>query len=568
MRLAFALLALLAAACAAPPEVRFPHGVASGDMTSESAVLWTRTSRAIKVIPEISTTPGFEWPRVLGPVAASDGGDFTAKIVAAGLEPGTRYYYRFRSGKSVSPVGSFRTAYAPTQASVVRMAFTGDADWRFKPYPILAPLARENLDYFVFLGDLIYEWNDQALTTVVDDLDGYRMKYRENREPRPGSPSQAVHLRELYGAFGQYSIFDNHETGHSLDPAAPPYNTGGATFQGGFVNKTEGYRARMQAYREYQPVREEVLAGTGDARTDGTHRFYQAYSWGANVELIVLDDRSYRDARLKGSAEPDATNCGRTMLGPVQLAWAQQALLAAKRRGAVWKVVVVSSPLQVFGGPAEVGVDMDGIKSWAGGYRCERNRLLAFIDANGIDNVVFLTTDNHHTAVNNLDYETVAGDRRSARRPARNAFEIMTGPLGAGTGTPPYGRKVGVEGLTRREADRKILGVWHGEAADDDGKRLGLKGNDRIGLEATFPGLDVAGIRGTGVIGVGDPLAFASFRSFSYAVLTFDATRLLVEVKTMPGVPDPKLLETDTAALDEYESRGVENTLSFAIRAR
>jgi phosphodiesterase/alkaline phosphatase D-like protein len=175
-------------------------------------------------------------------------------------------------------------------------------------------------------------------------------------------------------------------------------------------------------------------AGTGDARTDGTHRFYQAYSWGANVELIVLDNRSYRDARLKGSAEPAATECGRTMLGAVQLAWAERALLAAKRRGAVWKVVVVSSPMQAFGGPAEVGADVDGIKSWVGGYRCERNRLLAFIDANGIDNVVFLTTDNHYTAVNNLDYETVAGDRRSARRPARNAFEIMTGRSVPGRG--------------------------------------------------------------------------------------------------------------------------------------
>jgi phosphodiesterase/alkaline phosphatase D-like protein len=418
MRLACAFLALLVAACASSPAVRFPQGVASGDMTGDSAVLWTRTSRPATVIPELSTTPDFEWPRVLAPVKAADAGDFTAKIEAGGLEPGTRYYYRFRSGKSLSPVGSFRTAYPPTQRAVVRMAFTGDADWRFKPYPILAPLARENLDYFVFLGDLIYEWSDQALTTVADDLDDYRMKYRENREPRPGSRSQAVPMRDLYGAFGQYSVFDNHETGHSLDPEAPPYNTGGALFKGGFVNKTDGYRARMRAYRDYQPVREEMHEGTGDARTDGTHRFYRAYSWGANVELIVLDDRSYRDARLKGSTEPAASDCSRSMLGPVQLAWAEEALLAAKRRGAVWKVVVVSSPLQVFGGPAEVGTDMDGIKSWAGGYRCERNRLLAFIDTNAIDNVVFsrptITTPRSTTWITKASHPT--GDLRGARR--------------------------------------------------------------------------------------------------------------------------------------------------------
>ena len=559
IRLAVSLAALLAAACASPPE-RFLHGVASGEMAGDSALLWTRTSRPMRLNPEISTTPDFERAQALAPVRTSSAGDFTVKALASPLEPGTRYYYRFRAGKSVSPVGSFRTAYAPTQPAVVRLGFTGDADWRFKPYPILSALARENLDFFVFLGDLVYEWDDQDLTSVVDDLEGYRMKYRENREPRPGSPTQVVPMRDLYATFGQYSVFDNHETGHSLDPEAPPYNTGGAPFAGGFVNKTEGYRARMQAYREYQPVREEIHFDTGDPRTDGTHRFYGAYSWGANVEVIVLDDRSYRDARLKGSAEPQAVDCRRTMLGPVQLAWAEQALLAAKRRGAVWKVVVVSSPMQVFGGTAEVGHDMDGIKSWVGGYRCERNRLLAFIDANEIDNVVFLTTDNHYTAVNNLDYETVLGDPHSRRRPARNAFEIMTGPLGAGTGTPPYNRKIDVGGLSRREADRKILAVWHGEAADPGGKTFGLKGADRIGLEFGFPGLFVEGKL--------EPLAFASFRSFSYAVLTFDATRLLVEVRTMPSVPDPKRLESDLGALREYEARGVEDTLRFWIRAR
>ena len=559
VRLAVVLAAAhFAAACTSTPP-RFPHGVASGDMTNESAVLWTRASRTSTLVPELSTTPGFEWPRTLAPVTAAASGDFTAKTLAFGLEPGTRYYYRFRSGRSVSPVGTFRTAYAPAQPAVVRMAFTGDADWRFKPYPILSSLARENLDYFVFLGDLVYEWNDADLTDVADDLEGYRMKYRENREPRPGSPSQAVPMLDLYAAFGQYSVFDNHETGHSLDPGAPPYTTGGAPFGGGFVNQTPGHRERMRAYREYQPVREEVHDGS-DARTNDTHRFYRAYSWGANVELIVLDARSYRDARLKSSAEPAAGDCNRTMLGAVQLAWAQQALLAAKQRGAVWKVVVVSSPLQAFGGPAEAGTDQDGTKSWIGAYRCERNRLLAFIDANAIDNVVFLTTDNHYTAINNLDYETIPGDRRSARRPARNAFEIMTGPLGAGTSPAPYGRKVDVTGLSRREADRRMLAIWHGEAPDGDGKTIGLKGTDRIGLESAFPGLDVAGKV--------EPLAFASFRSFSYAVLTFDSGRLLVEVKTMPAVPDPKRLETDMGALVEYESRAVEDTLRFAIRAR
>ena len=571
---ALAIASVLAmVGCTSPgvrPDAPFAHGVASGDMTSDSAVLWTRAAGPASVTAELSLTPSFEQPRVLPAMVASPAADFTVKMAASGLRAGTKYFYRFKAGGDVSPVGTFRTAYPPDQHATVKLAFTGDADWKWKPYPILASLAQENADFFFFLGDLIYESTDYEGKSVAEDLDGYRFKYRENREPRANSASRMVPMRDLYAAFGQYSVFDNHETGMSMtDKGAPRYTEGGAPFKGGYVNQTEGFKARMQAYREYQPVREEVHAGTGDGRTEGTARFYRSIGWGANVDMIVLDDRSYRDERLSSSVDLEATSCDRTMLGPVQLKWLESALLAAKRRNAVWKVVIISSPIQEFGVTADVGVEMDGFKSWAGTYRCERNRILKFIDDHAIENVVFLTTDNHYTAINNLSYETVPDDRRSARRPARNAFEIMTGPLGAVSGTPPYGRKVGVGALTRREGDRKILSVWNGESADDDGKLLGLKQSrlDSIGLEANFPGLDAASIRSAGgKPGVVEPLAFASFNSYSYAVLTFDQSHLHVQVKGMASVDPSTLLKDD--ALKAYESRSAEETFSFTVKAQ
>src|SRR5205814_896217 len=100
------------------------------------------------------------------------------------------------------------------------------------------------------------------------------------------------------------------------------------------LSAPRGYRARMQAYREWQPVREEREPAGGDPRSAGTGRFYRAYPWGANVELIVVDDRSYRDPHLPGSEDAQAASCARTMLGAVQLRWLEDALAAAKRRGA------------------------------------------------------------------------------------------------------------------------------------------------------------------------------------------------------------------------------------------
>ncbi len=547
----------------------FGYGVASGDMTSDSVVLWTRTPTSVSVTPQLSESETFSSSISLPMIQTDASSDFTLKVVAKNLKPGTKYYYRFVAGSDVSQIGSFKTAYAPDQNAKVTMAFSGDADWKWKPYPLLNSLVKENLDYFFFLGDLLYETSDLAGKTSVEDLNGYRFKYRENREARLGSDGKMIPMLDLYRLFGQYSVFDNHETGLSkADKNAPSYNEGGVTVGGKFVNQSDGFKARIQAYREYQPVTDELVAGTGDTRVDQTYKFYNTVQWGANAELLILDDRSYRDSRLASSDDAAASSCSRTMLGAPQLKWFEEQLIAAQQHKTVWKVVVVSSPIQELGRASQIGSDMDGGKSWAGGYNCERNQLLKFIDDNAIENVVFLTTDNHYTVVNNLKYNTVADDPKSPLKAARNAIEILTGPMGASAGTPAL--KVDIKGLAIRDADRKILQTWNGDVPNSDGQLKGLKqaGLDPIGLEADFPGLDKSSIKATGgTPGTVEPLDFASFNTYSYAVLTFDQSSLGVQVKGLPLVSDPAVLLTP-AAEKEYESRTAQEIFSFQIKAQ
>ncbi len=553
-----------------PLSAPFAYGVASGAATNTSAVLWTRTVAATSVTPELSTTADFAAPTALAAVQTSDAADFTVHVAATGLQPGTRYYYRFKAGADVSVVGTFKTAYAPDQNATVTMAFSGDADWKWKPYPLLNSLVKENLDYYFFLGDLIYETTNIDGTTAVEDLAGYRYKYRENRTPRANSASGVVPMRDLYANFGQYSVFDNHETGPSkADKTAPPYNDGGVTVGGGFVNQTPGFKARIQAFAEYQPVTPETVNGTGDPRSDQTSKFYRSIAWGANQQLIILDDRSYRDARLKSNEDTAATSCSRTMLGAPQLTWFENELVTAQQRKVAWKVVVISSPMQELGRASQTGVDLDGTKSWAGGYACERNKLLKFIDDNEIENVVFLTTDNHYTVINNLSYNTMPDDLKSPLKPARNAFEVLTGPIGAGAGLPG-GLKLDTKGMAIRDVDTQILGILNGDLPGVNGQTKGLKlaGLDPIGLEATFPGLDVASVTATGVQpGTLSATAFGSFQTFSYALLTFTQTTLTVQIKGLPYVADPStLLNAD--AEKEYESRQAAPTLSFTVKAQ
>lgn len=571
--LALLILCVLLLALAPLPQkggVDFRWGVACGDMAADSLVLWTRADRPMALVPEIDTRGDFATARRLAPVEATPRADLTAKTVADGLAPGALYYYRFRGpAGEASPTGTCHTAYAPDHAGPLTLGFTGDADWRWKPYPLMRALNREPLDFLVFLGDLLYEWMDWDGATSAETLDDFRLRYRDNREPHPAVPNQAP-LRDTYTRFGQYSVFDNHELGLSLaNPTGPSYNEGGALAGPSgslLVNRTPGFTDRVQAYREYQPVRERTVQGTGDPRLEGTGRYYYAQQWGADAMLVVVDDRSYRAERPRSSDDPAGDDPARPMLGAPQLAWLQDTLLDAQQRGVTWKLIVISSPIQEIGRPSEIGVELDTTKSWAGAYRAERDQLLRFIDEQGIDNVVFLTTDNHYTQINNLRYRAVPGDPGS-RRPARNAFEILTGPLGAGTAYPNVG--AAVQGRSGREADRAVAATLVGDASSS---RAGVRGQkaaglDPIGLEPDFPGLvreSVLGVDGTP--GAIEPAAFAAYRTFAYAVLTIDHDLLSVRVEGFPAVDYPDF--ADPAAMAAYNAQEPRTLIRFQVRAQ
>lgn len=64
---------------------QIPFGVASGDITGNSAVVWSRCNRPGRMIVEYSTTESFRnVQRVVGP-AALENSDFTARIYLAWL---------------------------------------------------------------------------------------------------------------------------------------------------------------------------------------------------------------------------------------------------------------------------------------------------------------------------------------------------------------------------------------------------------------------------------------------------------------------------------------------------
>src|SRR4029453_3949694 len=75
---------------------RLGWGVASGDVSFDSAVIWSRTDRPGRMIVEWATNEAFrDARRVEGPVTGPDE-DFTAKTLLGELPAGAHVFYRVR----------------------------------------------------------------------------------------------------------------------------------------------------------------------------------------------------------------------------------------------------------------------------------------------------------------------------------------------------------------------------------------------------------------------------------------------------------------------------------------
>jgi len=576
-------------------------GVAAGDASSANAVVWTRavdpaapatTLLKLDIAPNDPTlTVG-----VTNYFVATDALlDYTAKIALTGLAADTRYYYRFSdllNPAAASLVGTFKTAPAAGSAAPVHFAFSGDCDGLMRPYPLASIVGTQALDFFVFLGDTIYETASigSAATTSTGTtplpsstgatqaqlLADYSRKYREQFiAVNPGGQNC---LQPLFAAQGNYTLLDNHELGNKQyinGGAAPGGTVGGmpsgagvdardplndVNSSGTFMNKALGFQTLQQVFMSFQPIQDRGLVNApADVRSDGTQVMYYQQSWGQNVAFFNVDDRSYRDIRMKTAANADDTtspradNSARTMLGATQLAWLEQSLLAAQTSGTKWKIVAVSSPIDQLGpiggslGSVGNNVSADGGKSWMGGYRAERNTLLKFIADNQILNVVFLSTDDHQNRINEVLYSpTSQTDVQASYTPVPHCFTIVAGPLGAtGPDTITDHSFANIQTIATGLANAQLTA-----------------GLNPLGLDPNYPGLhNVSRESDPTADATRSPVDFYSPDTFNFAGLDVDATSGVLTVR-LTGINS-----TPTNQFGEYDPIGnpAREVLSFQV---
>jgi phosphodiesterase/alkaline phosphatase D-like protein len=504
--------------------VVFTHGVASGDVTSTAAIVWTRIDQAATITAQVDDDPLFGSLDFSQAVVTALASDFTAKVDATGLSPNTVYYYRWHhdnaSSDQFSLVGTFKTAPDATTSVDVRFAYTGDSDGTTTtttaPFPqdfaTLDLANADNPDFFVYLGDTIY--SDSGLRDNLPDppgpgpattVDQYREAYQINRGIQA--------LPDLLQSTSIYAQPDDHEVQND--------------YSGETVDQTR-YDNGRQAFLEYWPVRETGLLSDASCAGDP---LYRTFRWGSEVEIFVLDERSCRNADVEttpcagdlGPTFPSAVrtqspfnvflapmppagclaainDSNRTMLGSVQKAQFKADLLASD---ATFKFVVSQLAIQQF--------HVLLYDRWEG-YGAERTELLNFIRNNTIDNVVFLTTDNHANLMNEVAVDRFADPRTVA-------YELITGPIATNT------------------LEAEVFNLFGQFGVDAFNTALGYSGTDCRDLSAYSYGLlDVDATAGT---------ATATFKDDAGASVQNQATPPIATCDKVFPAPTLQILDCD-----------------------
>ncbi|MEV6963286.1 alkaline phosphatase D family protein [Streptomyces sp. NPDC051207] len=379
----------------------FTLGVASGDPLPDSVVLWTRLApvpyeadgglgtQRVAVHWEVSTDQWFAFVVRQGVAYAHPEYGHSVHVDVGGLMPGNRYYYRFRAGAWISPMGRTRTAPAADGFTPsLKVAAVACQAYHDGYYTAHRHLAQEDVDLVLHLGDYLYEYpvdqaggarryTDVTLPDVFNretvTLTDYRMRYALYKS----DPD----LRAAHAAHPFVVTWDDHETENNYAGAID--ERGGPT--GPFLARRA---AAYRAYWENQPLRAAQLPKGPDAQ------LYRRLRWGDLAQFDILDTRQYRSDQAYGDrphpAGPETDDPARTLTGDAQERWLLDGWRSSK---ALWHVM----PQQVcfsqrkFEQGAGARLSMD---AWDG-YRASRARVVAGAKAAGLANWMVLTGDVH-----------------------------------------------------------------------------------------------------------------------------------------------------------------------------
>lgn len=340
----------------------FPQGVASGDPTHNTVLLWTRVISAtgtdeteIPVTLQVSLSKNFASVIVEKQLIANKESDFTLRVLVESLEANSKYYYRFIAGSDISePLGRTFTAPKHTEDVPFNFAFVSCQHLQLgymTPYRRMIfedqkKKSQDQIKFILHLGDFIYEeyWHPEERENGTF----LRRKLKDNiRLPDGGKiedlryPVSLDDYRQLYKLYISdpdlkaararwpfICTWDDHEFSNNSWQSKEVYEGDGVPGQ-------QRKMAANQAWFEYIPALLSNNPGISPAIANPAKDFehqeventpmdsfdetflatdpnniaaiesliiYRTLQWGKYADIIITDNRSFRSPPVPNEA--------------------------------------------------------------------------------------------------------------------------------------------------------------------------------------------------------------------------------------------------------------------------
>ncbi len=493
----------LSRAAAVEGVYHFPQGLASGDPQPDAVMLWTRVvpvngaaKVAIDLHVQVAEDEAFTKLVVERALHALPEADHTVRLLVNGLKPDTYYYYRFIAGSDQS-LFSGRTRTAPLRDAKrsVRFAFLCCQNYEQGYYGAyrrlvnddIAAKPEDRIEFVLHLGDFIYEHTGdvpvgETPARHVGPLPDGSMPWvpdgkRTNWQAGGQTPETLADYRFLYklyltdpdlqaarARFPFIHTWDDHEFTNDCWQAHDTYfgdgepaqqrklaaNQAWFEFIPALLSDAPDFGGIKSPARDLVPVKVRnapmgepdgnfLLQGEENLKAIGSLTIYRAFSWGAMLDLVITDLRSYRSppvmteevkafvkgaplppvrivqlldaGRTAGNGEPpeklvykdrELANPRRhaphgTHMGGPQKAWFKSVMTASTARWRVWANSVPALAMRIdFSSLPLAGLEDGyvGVDSWQG-YPGELKELMGFLKEARIGNVVSCSGDYH-----------------------------------------------------------------------------------------------------------------------------------------------------------------------------
>src|SRR5215472_2351657 len=219
------------------------HGLQSGDVSVDSAVVWARADRPSRALIDWSTTESFKTSHRVAYVDALPETDLTVNALIEGLPAGQDIFYRVQLQDHASPtvlgepkIGRFRTA--PGDRRSISFAWSGDTcgqGWGIDEarggMRTYAAMLKNRPDFFIHSGDTIYAdgplpaemklpngetWKNlvtEEKSKVAETLADFRGNHKYNLLDK--------NVRSFNAEVPMFAQWDDHEVTNNWWPGEP-----------------------------------------------------------------------------------------------------------------------------------------------------------------------------------------------------------------------------------------------------------------------------------------------------------------------------------------------------------